>query len=894
MKKSCKKLQKLMAVKGPYSLRDDLAAQKHIADCDECFACLEAHATINERLSDTADIDAPDAVVDKLLATVAALSDVADSAAGITKKEATGFKLVSMLQQMFRWVIGTGGRCLRGFFSMLFPYKRAIAFGFVFVMIGGVMFSTVTTKMLGRVDDAKQVRMQADKKMMETRSEMEALKSNRERVKSAMVSRGRVEKKNEMAVGGKRLKQKAKLDFAAKDSLAEYDSEEEARYLVAEDVETVGDINEIMEEDVAVLHDDMDDTPIVSADEDRFSETYPAIAKTPEIELNVVADESVDELIVPNNELSRRDGTEHASVPPGLYNERKPAPKPVRKNKIGFGKKGAYGLLDKKSDKSVPAEQSVDQQDASGKMILDAFFSQRASIENLQFKKAAGYWGNTYLPGDPSYRWLDSQISQWDRSEIASYMARPLGLDGNARRITQPFDAPVTSALGIFLHADRRGIQGKTRMLVQVGIKGTQRFSGSRPGMNVGIVLDLRGDISDETLDCFKALLTAFGKAKDLGDRFSLTIAGRPGGVVIKPGDFKYGHLSVAMKHLFGEETIQEETLGVIDAMRRASALVSSGDDPTAPLGSSEVIIVTSQSLAGFSGTMAALAHKSAVAGGPVSVIGIGQKVNPAELNQIIYSGQGNRRLFNQPSEADRVVEQELTAVSKVIARAVRLRIRLAAGVQLINVFDSHRLDDTVAQKVRDAEKSIDQRMSKNLGIQADRGDDEDGIQIVIPAFYAGDSHVVLLDVVVTGPGAVADVTVRYKDLVKLKNGVARSNLTLDRSTELPGPLERNVLKNFLARKLSKTLVSAGKSLLGGNDDTALGLLQAHHDLLTAIRANQPGFQRDHDISDDIAMLEDYLAVLNKGLSGIQKQRAHIADSLKFAGKLKVLPRLSE
>jgi hypothetical protein len=39
-------------------------------------------------------------------------------------------------------------------------------------------------------------------------------------------------------------------------------------------------------------------------------------------------------------------------------------------------------------------------------------------------------------------------------------------------------------------------------------------------------------------------------------------------------------------------------------------------------------------------------------------------------------------------------------------------------------------------------------------------------MQIVIPSFFTGDSHVILLDVVVAGPGPVADVTLRYKDLV--------------------------------------------------------------------------------------------------------------------------------
>jgi hypothetical protein len=331
-----------------------------------------------------------------------------------------------------------------------------------------------------------------------------------------------------------------------------------------------------------------------------------------------------------------------------------------------------------------------------------------------------------------------------------------------------------------------------------------------------------------------------------------------------------------------------------VDAVRRATELVSSGDDPTAPLGSSEVILVTSQSLGGLVNAIAERAHKSSVGGVPVSVIGIGSQVKPDELNQIIYSGQGNRRLFEQPQDAPRVVTQELTAVSRVIARAVRLRIRLARGVQLVDVLDSHRLDENRAQKVRDAEKSIDQRMAKNLGIKADRGEDEDGIQIVIPSFYANDTHVVILDVVVSGPGPIADVTVRYKDLVKLKNSVARVNLSLDRTTALAGPLERNVQKNLLARMLSETLTLAGEALASGDDGRARDLLRIRHELLKAVQSHLPGFQRDRDIIDDIALLHDYLAVLDQGIAVFPNQRSYLADSLKFAGKLKVLPRLNE
>src|SRR6185369_2748520 len=114
----------------------------------------------------------------------------------------------------------------------------------------------------------------------------------------------------------------------------------------------------------------------------------------------------------------------------------------------------------------------------------------------------------------------------------------------------------------------------------------------------------------------------------------------------------------------------------------------------------------------------------------------------------------------------------------------------LAAGVRLVGIVGSRRLDEAQAQRVREAERSVDLRLSRNLGIESDRGEDEDGIQVVVPVFRAGDAHVILLDVVAPGPGAVADVSVRYKDLVFLRNGVARASLTLPAGAPAAGPLE--------------------------------------------------------------------------------------------------------
>src|SRR6185437_14784178 len=113
-----------------------------------------------------------------------------------------------------------------------------------------------------------------------------------------------------------------------------------------------------------------------------------------------------------------------------------------------------------------------------------------------------------------------------------------------------------------------------------------------------------------------------------------------------------------------------------------------------------------------------------AVAGIPVSVVAVGAGAPLPELDRLALAGQGSRRALAARADAPRLVDEELSADSNVVARAVRLRIRLAAGVRLVGIVGSRRLDEAQAQRVREAERSIDLRLSRNLGIESDRGDD--------------------------------------------------------------------------------------------------------------------------------------------------------------------------
>ncbi|HKU39095.1 MAG TPA: vWA domain-containing protein [Polyangiales bacterium] len=511
-----------------------------------------------------------------------------------------------------------------------------------------------------------------------------------------------------------------------------------------------------------------------------------------------------------------------------------------------------------------------------------------SSLQGVSFIDASGYFANSYVPGDPELRSLHARLRGYDRASVLPAELRAARLEDASKRVAQPFDAPGQAALAVYLSASERGITAPRRMLLQVGLSATPRYSGRRPTMNVGIVLDARTPLDAAAQTTVRALLTAFADARDPSDKLALYAAGPGGGKLVAPDEFRHGPLTVALDRLQSDRSGASVSLS--DALSAALQSLRSNDDPNAPLGSSVAILIAPHALGRELARLESLAHDSAVDGLTVSAFGAGPDVSPDELSRIALAGQGNRRLLESPADAAPAVDRELSAVARVVARAVRLRIRLASGVRLVSVLGSHPLDEQRAQQVREAENSIDQRLRKNLGIAQDRGEDEEGVQIVIPSFYAGDAHVVLLDVVAEGPGPIADVSVRYKDLVQLENGTARESLWLPNLELARGALQRNVLKNLAAYELASHLRKAGDAL-ASYPDTSSAQLELNQALamLDDLAAKLPELRGDRELERDRALTREYLALLAHVAEPAQRQLA--TDSLHLASLFKLQPR---
>jgi TonB family protein len=913
MKRICRELQERLALEGASALREDAAAQRHLEECDACFSALEGLTRLDEALAQVSAADAPDAVVTQLLERVAVEPAVEAETPSAPPKR----RWVSTRRSAL-WMLASAASVVivlslmdRGAFR-----ERPDIAGLAPSPDGWAWERPDEEGDRVRLSDAEQGKRELSKEQEERMRAQGYIAPGY--IETATVDTakpasppGANEPVLRATLGDKRdAGEKAKLYEAEKEARLQtgtrsvdavgHDRAEPEGVVggVAGGVvggttgrETVNRTDGDTSADRAYAYDVVVAARFVTTDGRRGPGTiaapkllrrvepvYPEAAAAARVqgdvvlELEVGTTGTVDKVRVVKGGHPLFSPAAIAAVKQWQYEPAVFDGVPARMMvtvTLHFG------------PPSTPTPKPASSLDPSASPAR-AFLKERAALDGLTFQDPAGYWQNTYLPGDARLRALQARLAAWDATALA------LPPHDVAAPPAQPFDAPRNAALAVYVHADRRSLEGPERLLVQVGLQGAARAGGARPAMNVGIVLDLRGELAADAAAAMRALAVAFSEARQTGDRFHLIVAGRPGGIVVGPDAFKHGPVTVALDRLLSGDAASAG-FDLPAAVTAALHSVCSGDEAEAPFGTSSVVIVTGQPLGDAKDALLDFAHQGAVAGIAVSAVGVGPAAVPSELEALAFAGQGRRRVLDARASAARLVDEELYAASNAVARAVRLRIRLAPGVRLVEVIGSQHLDAQQAERVREAERHLDLELARHLGIEADRDDDEDGIQIVIPAFQAGDAHAILLDVVAPGPGAVADVSVRYKDVAFLRNGVARASLSLSAGQSAAGPLERNVLKNLLALRLSNALEKAGQAAGAGDASGAAAHVQNVRSLLAALRAEIPGLAADADLARDVAMLETYARLLAH--PALSAHRALVADSLRYAGRLKLIRR---
>ena len=473
-----------------------------------------------------------------------------------------------------------------------------------------------------------------------------------------------------------------------------------------------------------------------------------------------------------------------------------------------------------------------------------------------QFLPRTFYFENTYLGGNAAYA---ERLRRLDQS-LADGPHRLASVG------TQLFDPPARAGIALTASLSRRWVDKPGRVYLQVGLQGSRRFGWRRPPLELVLVID--GSACARSADAVRELVEATLQRLGTQDRVAVLLSG---------GDAPVPTLSSVREAQMG--LAAELASGASDprtlrrTLAQAGRLLGSAARSRRTLpGTQIVLLVTGEGRSSAVRVAARSAHRLALAGVVTSVIELGASQTGVWW-RVASEGHGSYHRVAPERPVAAAVEAELGSLSRVVARLLRINIRLAPGVQAIRVLGSRPLDAAAVRRVKAREVATDASLSASLGIGSDRGAVDDGIQTGIPYFFGGDAHVVLVELWVEHAGPVADVTLRYKDMVNLTNATARTSAELRNVPREPGVVQATVLRNVRGADLAHALQSAADAVLRGDVPAALQLLGAAAGAAPEAR--------------DAEMLGAFLRLVRDEGSDVSR-RAVLGEALALAARRKV------
>jgi hypothetical protein len=391
-----------------------------------------------------------------------------------------------------------------------------------------------------------------------------------------------------------------------------------------------------------------------------------------------------------------------------------------------------------------------------------------------QFWSRQGYFKNTYLGGDLRYQ---------EELRTTSAHFRQVMADKHGFAWAPPLDAPSDAGMTLSSKLSHASIDQPQRVILQIGLKGSERYGWRRPALNLMISIDpslLAGqrDLEVRQTKLVEMLKPIISKL-NVADQVGLAM----GSYVVSPKNpeqFKEALLK-PLKHIGQDQLSSSQWRQSIE--QAGTRLNQASADPHRTPGAQAIIMLCGTGCVAHVNTISQMAHTLNIDGTLTSVIDhSGQAKTYAQTSrlwQIAASGHGGFWITKGPQGLHKAIDDEFNRFSRVVARLLRLSIKLSEEVELIEVIGSHMLNQRQATRVKAREKSMDKRLSARLGIKSDRGEDDEGVQVVIPAFYGGDSHMIHLALWVKKPGEIAEVILKYKDMVRAKNASHSSSVSV-------------------------------------------------------------------------------------------------------------------
>lgn len=444
----------------------------------------------------------------------------------------------------------------------------------------------------------------------------------------------------------------------------------------------------------------------------------------------------------------------------------------------------------------------------------DDRFASLVAVRPTVFLPRMGYFENTYLGGNAAYeerlRRLEAQTSGGNHPWLRAALA------------PQDFDAPAGDGLALDARLDRSWVSGPGRVMLQIGLQGSDRYGWRRPPLDIAVLVERSALAGDP--DAVRSTLEAVLLRLEAQDHIGVYIDG-PTPMVAMP-------LTPAKAVRGAIQTLDFGAVGAGSgrgfraladlAGARLRAVAEAGERVP---GAQTVIIITRGGRLDVAHDAEASAHALSVQGAVTSVIDLAP-TSQSRWWAVANAGHGNyHRVGAEGPEA--AVASELASLSRVVARLLRININLAPNVQAVRILGSRMLQREEIKRVKAREVATDRQMSRTMGVTADRGDDDEGLQVVIPYFYGGDSHVILVELWVEGPGPVAEISLRYKDLLRLDNASAHRAVGLDATRQPRRNNELHVAQNAQGFVFAEAVRRAANQARTGGLGSARATLHA-------------------------------------------------------------------
>ncbi len=341
--------------------------------------------------------------------------------------------------------------------------------------------------------------------------------------------------------------------------------------------------------------------------------------------------------------------------------------------------------------------------------------------------------------------------------------------DGSATGALVP---PETTALAVDAQLDRDHLDGPGQVWLRVGLRSTDRWGMRRPPFDLAIVVGSQAAQAPNRAAC--TALESLAERIEPQDRLTVVRSD-------KPSENLDGVAGVDVLQRVREMCAQPKlVVSAALAAQHAMARLLLANHAAAQhrVAGTRVIVVVANAAELDQGIVSS-ASQGVQEPTLTSVLLLGSP-DSEQGWQLADSGHGMLQPAPPGKEA-----QAAAALwrdwGRVVARLVRVDIRLASNVMALRVVGSRALDGEETRRVRRQERAVDQNLARVAGVQRDRDQDGEGMTMLIPAFLGSDAHFIDMLLQVQGPGPVADVVVDYKDLVRMTNQKAAARASLDR-----------------------------------------------------------------------------------------------------------------